>query len=194
MHSFIKKALTWDIEKSSQYKLSPKNGALWYIATFFAHSGDSWYCLGVIGLIWLFGNPYWHNMAATMGISTFVMAFLVIGIKFLIRRKRPEGEWGEIYRNTDPHSFPSGHATRVFFLAAMSWSLSPLWLAILLTIWAPIVAASRVLTGVHYISDILAGAILGLLVGNLVVILVPFFTQALPFLYHPNSIFSIFGF
>ena len=140
-----------------------------------------------------FGNFYWHDMAASMAISIVFMAFFVIVIKFSIRRKRPEGEWGSIYRNTDPHSFPSGHATRVFFLASMSWLISPLWLAVILTIWAPIVAISRVLTGVHYISDILAGAIMGWLLGKLIVYFIPIYTDYLPFLFSPNLIFPILG-
>ncbi|MAT41984.1 MAG: hypothetical protein CL609_06555 [Anaerolineaceae bacterium] len=192
MHSLLKKALTWDIESSKKFKFPPHHRFLWWIATFFAHSGDSWYCLGFIGLVWLFGSPYWKNVAATMGISTFVMAFVVIVIKFSIRRKRPEGEWGEIYRNTDPHSFPSGHATRVFFLASMAWLIAPIWLAIVLTIWAPLVAVARVLTGVHYISDILAGAIIGWIIGQLVVYLIPLFTQVFPFLYYPQTILPLF--
>ncbi len=192
MRSFLKKALTWDIDSSKKFKCSTDNKLLWWIATFLAHSGDSWYCLGFIGLVWIFGSPPWQHIAATMGISTFIMAFLVILIKFTIRRKRPEGEWGEIYRNTDPHSFPSGHATRVFFLASMAWLIAPLWLAVILTIWAPLVAIARVLTGVHYISDILAGAVLGWIIGQFVVLLIPLFMRIFPFLYNSPAFFPLF--
>lgn len=192
MHSFLKKALTWDIKTSSKFKFTPNNKFFWWIAAFFAHSGDSWYCLGFISLIWIFGNSYWHTIAATMGISTFIMALVVISIKFLIRRKRPDGEWGEIYRSTDPHSFPSGHATRVFFLASMAWLIAPVWLAIILTIWAPLVALARVLTGVHYISDILAGAVIGWIMGQMVVLFIPLFIKFFPFLYYPQTIYPLF--
>jgi undecaprenyl-diphosphatase len=57
-----------------------------------------------------------------------VLAAMVLGIKFLVRRKRPEGEWGQIYRNTDPHSFPSGHAARAFLIAVIASALAPAWL------------------------------------------------------------------
>ncbi|HNO93257.1 MAG TPA: phosphatase PAP2 family protein, partial [Anaerolineales bacterium] len=79
-------------------------------------------------------------------------------------RKRPEGEWGGIYRNTDPHSFPSGHAARAFLIAVLASALAPPWLAIALWVWAPLVALARVAMGVHYLSDIIAGAILGIIV------------------------------
>ena len=87
-----------------------------------------------------------------------------MSIKFLVRRRRPEGEWGGIYRNTDPHSFPSGHAARSFLIAVLATGLSPVGLASALWIWAPLVALARVAMGVHYISDIVAGAVFGLII------------------------------
>jgi undecaprenyl-diphosphatase len=90
-----------------------------------------------------------------------------LGIKFLVRRKRPEGEWGSIYRNTDPHSFPSGHAARAFLIAVVASALGPAWLSILLWIWAPLVALARVAMGVHYVSDVVAGAVLGVVVAGI---------------------------
>lgn len=100
-----------------------------------------------------------------MLIWVIISAGLVLVIKFIIRRRRPKGEWGSIYRNTDPHSFPSGHATRAFLLAALAARLGPPWLAGVLSFWAPLVSLARVVMGVHYLSDILAGGLLGILIG-----------------------------
>jgi undecaprenyl-diphosphatase len=44
----------------------------------------------------------------------------------------------------------------------------PAWFAAILWIWAPLVGLSRVGMGVHYVSDILAGAVLGVLMGALI--------------------------
>jgi undecaprenyl-diphosphatase len=96
--------------------------------------------------------------------SISVLAALVLAIKFSIKRKRPEGEWGRIYRFADPHSFPSGHAARAFLIATITTGLGPIGLAIALWIWAPLVALARVAMGVHYLSDIVAGALFGILV------------------------------
>ena len=85
--------------------------------------------------------------------------------KFPIRRRRPEGEWGGIYRNTDPHSFPSGHAARAFLIAVMATGLGPAWAGVILWFWAPLVALARVAMGVHYASDIVAGMFVGILIG-----------------------------
>lgn len=100
--------------------------------------------------------------------SISLLAVLVLAIKFRVKRVRPEGEWGRIYRHADPHSFPSGHAARAFLLATIAWGLGPAWLAVVLWLWAPLVALARVAMGVHFLSDILAGAVLGIVVAWLV--------------------------
>ncbi len=102
-----------------------------------------------------------------LGIAIIITAVLVLGIKFTVRRQRPQGEWGEIYRSSDPHSFPSGHAARAFMLAAMAVGLGPNWFGIALAIWAPLVALARVAMGVHYVSDVFVGMILGIILGIL---------------------------
>ena len=64
-------------------------------------------------------------------------------------------------------SFPSGHATTAFALAAVIGFVSPRWFYPGLA-FAAVIAISRVSLGVHYPSDIFAGAILGLLGAYLV--------------------------
>jgi undecaprenyl-diphosphatase len=63
-------------------------------------------------------------------------------------------------------SFPSGHAAGVFAFAAFVAVRAPRW-APLSFAWAGIVAWSRCVLGVHYPSDVLAGALLGAAVGAL---------------------------
>jgi membrane-associated phospholipid phosphatase len=63
---------------------------------------------------------------ALFAVGLVIMAAAVILLKFSIRRPRPEGEWGQIYRITDPHSFPSGHAARSATLAVMAIAWVPL--------------------------------------------------------------------
>jgi undecaprenyl-diphosphatase len=110
------------------------------------------------------GDLFWKKWAVVQFVGISVLAALVMSIKFLVRRRRPEGEWGGIYRNTDPHSFPSGHAARAFLIAVVASGLGPIGVAVVLWIWAPLVALARVAMGVHYASDIVAGAVFGVVI------------------------------
>ena len=161
----FKDLLTLDAKYSEKLRIAENPGKLRTIAAFFAHSGDSWFwALGLL-LIWLFGTPFWKEWSAIQFGAITIMAAIVLMVKFTVKRKRPEGEWGLMYRSTDPHSFPSGHAARSFLIGMMSLFIGPLWVAILLVIWAPLVALGRVAMGVHYLSDVIVGALLGIFGG-----------------------------
>jgi undecaprenyl-diphosphatase len=159
--------LELDARLTNQLRVAERPGTLRSIAVFFAHSGDSWFwAIGLLA-VWLSGDSFWKEWAVVQFASISLLAVLVLVIKFSIRRERPQGEWGQIYRYTDPHSFPSGHAARAFLIATIAAGLGPPWLAAVLWIWAPLVALSRVAMGVHYLSDITVGALLGILLGSI---------------------------
>ncbi|MBV6396226.1 MAG: hypothetical protein HFACDABA_01820 [Anaerolineales bacterium] len=165
--------LELDARLSDRLRVAEQPGLLRALAVFFAHSGDSWFWGLGLFLVWQFGDSFWKQWALVLFAAIAALAVIVLTIKFLVRRRRPAGEWGGIYRNTDPHSFPSGHAARAFMIAALALGLGPAWLAILLCVWAPLVALARVAMGVHYLSDIIAGAALGIIVGSIALELHP---------------------
>ena len=157
--------LKFDARLSERLRVAEKPGALRNIAIFFAHSGDSWFWGAALIILWWLGNGFWKRWAFIELAGISVLAALVMSLKFIIRRRRPEGEWGGIYRNTDPHSFPSGHAARAFMIAVAAAALGPGLAALVLWIWAPLVALARVAMGVHYVSDVVAGFVVGILMG-----------------------------
>jgi undecaprenyl-diphosphatase len=161
-----------DARLTERIRIAEKPGALRTLAAFLAHSGDSWFWLAGLGILWLVGNAYWKHLALILILSILVTAGVVFIIKFTVRRSRPQGEWGKFYRSTDPHSFPSGHAVRSMMIAVVTLGLGPLWLGLVLIVWAPLVGLARVAMGVHYLSDVLAGMILGVLLGLGVLLLV----------------------
>jgi undecaprenyl-diphosphatase len=146
-------------------RVAERPGLLRTLAAVLAHSGDSWFWWVGLALLWWLGNGFWRPWALMLLLSIIALAVIVLAIKFTIRRRRPEGEWGAIYRTTDPHSFPSGHAARVVLITILAIGLGPGWLAMVLCIWAPLVALARVAMGLHYLSDIIAGAGLGAVAG-----------------------------
>jgi undecaprenyl-diphosphatase len=145
---------------------------LHFICAALAHSGDSWFWLVALGLLWWLGGAIWSRLALVMVAGILATAVVVMAIKFTVRRSRPAGEWGRIYRRTDPHSFPSGHAARATMLAVLGLGLGPVWLGFALLVWAPLVGLARVVLGVHYPSDVLAGMVFGAEMGALVLLVV----------------------
>ena len=86
------------------------------------------------------------------------------GFKWTLNRKRPYESYPQIdnaYNATDP-SFPSGHTASAFALATSTTLIWPKWyVAVPAYSWAGGVAYSRMHLGLHYPSDVLAGAALG---------------------------------
>jgi undecaprenyl-diphosphatase len=163
--------LELDARLSAQMRVAERPGRLRTVAAICAHSGDSWFWGAGLVVLWWLGDLFWRSWALTVLLSIIVLAGFVLAIKFSIRRRRPEGEWGAIYRSTDPHSFPSGHAARAMLIAVLAIGLGPGWLAILLCIWMPLVALARVAMGVHYLSDVVAGVLLGTIAGVVVLLI-----------------------
>ena len=170
----LRSILELDARLSSQMRVAEKPGFLRNLAIFFAHSGDSLFWALALIIAWFFSNSDWRKWETVEFFGIAGLAAVVLAVKFLVKRKRPEGEWGGIYRNTDPHSFPSGHAARAFLIAVVATALTPPWLSAILWVWAPLVALARVAMGVHYLSDIIAGAILGVIVALLGLQFYPF--------------------
>jgi len=119
----------------------------------------------VIAVVAVISGPSTYPIAARLVIAIVATALAVKAGKLLTGRVRPDGEWGGSYRRGDPHAFPSGHAARAFLLAALGFALGPAWLGPVLAVWAVLVAVSRVALGVHYASDVVAGAALGVCCG-----------------------------
>lgn len=159
------------LEKDAHYSQSiriPEDKSLFKkTAAFLAHSGDSWLWGAGLALLWFFGPQSWRAQIILLFTGIFFTAVSVLILKFLIKRPRPEGEWGQIYRSSDPHSFPSGHAARAAMLTVLMLLSGYVWIGLAMVIWTLLVDISRVGLGVHYISDILAGSIIGILMGGL---------------------------
>lgn len=136
------------------------------------HSGDYWLWALASILIWLKGNEVWSVWAALVFIGLAILLAVVTPIKFLVRRPRPSDKRDTLYHKADPHSFPSGHAARVSMIAMLSYYLAPPWIALLALGWAGLVSVIRIALGVHYLSDVLVGMFLGVVVGLLLTLVV----------------------
>ncbi|MGI9263394.1 MAG: phosphatase PAP2 family protein [Gammaproteobacteria bacterium] len=126
-----------------------------------SHSGDSLVWLSLMIIVALLGEAHWRNWALTILVGMVAVGLLVKILKQIWRKQRPDGDWGGIYRRTDPYSFPSGHAARAAFLLTISLALGPLLLGVLLLVWAPLVCYSRVYLRLHVWFEVICGFVLG---------------------------------
>lgn len=130
-----------------------------------------------IGLAWLRteDSPRRRNVGWLGGICFFLFASIALSgltanlVKFLIGRARPKLLFGDgAYYGFDPFSFsaehwsfPSGHATTFFSLAMAVALLSGRGKVALLAL-AALLTLTRPLVGAHYLSDAIAGAVIGI--------------------------------
>lgn len=189
--SFFNRISVFDEKASAALGIEPQEGALFKLAAVIAHSGDSWFWCGALFIFWLFSSGDRERTIAYWGGSIALTACFVFVLKRVIARTRPEGEWGNVYRKTDPYSFPSGHAVRgglILMLAVNTFEQK--WVIAIFAVWAVLMILSRVATGVHYFLDVLGGFFLGLLIGWFWFAVQPFIYQHFSVLFDKSSWFK----
>lgn len=105
---------------------------------------------------------------------TFVITYV---IKEIVARPRPGLEISTLVLGASGHSFPSAHAAIAFTLAVLLSRYYPKYKIAFYTI-AVLTALSRIYSGSHYLTDVIAGAVLGVMVGCL-------------FLFKENQVFDL---
>jgi undecaprenyl-diphosphatase len=123
--------------------------------------GAFWYALMTV--VAVLGGPYGRIAAAHMALTGLAAAALYRLLKRWTRRPRPFRAHSEIIAHVPPldeFSFPSGHTLHAVCFTIIALAYYPL-LAPLLVPFALMVAASRVVLGLHYPSDVLAAILIG---------------------------------
>jgi undecaprenyl-diphosphatase len=137
-----------------------------YIRTFFriiSRLGDGvvWYLL-MLGLPVCFGE---RGLVATgvLALTGAVGLLLYKALKSRLVRERPCITFESVVAATralDRYSFPSGHTLHAVAFSCVAIHYFPV-LAWVLVPFTVLIAASRVILGLHYPSDVCAGALLG---------------------------------
>jgi membrane-associated phospholipid phosphatase len=109
------------------------------------------------------GRSDWPRLLASAGMSYAIMAVLVNGIKYSAKEMRPDG--------STANSWPSGHTATAFVGATLlhkeyGLTRSPWWSVAGYGV-ATATGVMRVLNNRHWISDVMSGAGLGILSGEL---------------------------
>ena len=131
------------------------------IAATRAGDGWLWYLVGLSVLLW--GGPERLAAVAAAGSAALVGIGMFKSIKKLSGRKRPceiEPHCWATLLPPDQFSFPSGHTITAFAVAIVLGEFYPALLPALL-LCALLIATSRILLGMHFLSDVVAGALVG---------------------------------
>ncbi|RNA70428.1 phosphatase PAP2 family protein [Alteribacter keqinensis] len=127
------------------------------------HLGGAVMTVTIALLLLIVSSPAWKGAAIQSALALIISHLIVTALKKGFKRARPYLVVGNSYVIRNPlqdSSFPSGHTTAIFSLVTPYMFYFPGLILILLPL-ALIVAISRISIGLHYPSDVIAGAALG---------------------------------
>ena len=129
------------------------------ISRIVSHTGDGpLYLLIALALAGLDGSRGLSFL--TTGLTIFALELpLYLLLKNFIRRERPRG-LPVFIRPSDRYSLPSGHTAAAFVMASLVAAYYP-EASGGAYLWAVFIGASRLLLGVHFLTDLVAGGVLG---------------------------------
>jgi undecaprenyl-diphosphatase len=144
---------------------APRWIRLWMMCA--TRGGDGWLWYTWSAFVLLFGGAERFRAVGASGIAAGLGIAVFLALKRVTGRKRPcalEPHCWATLLPPDQFSFPSGHSITAFAVATPMVLFYPaLWMGLLFC--AGSVAVSRILLGMHFLSDVLAGAGLGVLLG-----------------------------
>jgi undecaprenyl-diphosphatase len=144
---------------------APRWIRFWMLAA--TRMGDGWLWYGLAAILLVTGGPSRYAAVGAAGCAAIVGVFLFKGLKKLSRRERPCELEPHCWANVlppDQFSFPSGHTMTAFSIALVVSYFYPS-LEGPLYFLAISVGVSRVVLGMHFLSDVLAGVVLGSALG-----------------------------
>lgn len=144
---------------------APRWVRLWMICA--TRGGDGWLWYALLAMVLFFGGPERFAAVAAAGFSAGMGIFLFLVLKRTTGRRRPCAIephcWAKLLP-PDQFSFPSGHTITAFAMAASLSLFYPSLMPVLL-FFAFSIALSRIVLGMHFLSDVIVGAAIGSMLG-----------------------------
>lgn len=157
-HNLMRRANNWE---------APRWVRLYVISSTRGGDGWLWYAMGLA--ILMFGDENRFRAIGAAGTAAVLSVLLFVWLKRFAARPRPcqiEPHCWATLLPPDQFSFPSGHTMTAFAVAIPLLLFYPT-LMIGLLFCAFSIALSRILLGMHFLSDVVAGALIGTGLGYL---------------------------
>lgn len=142
------------------------NSLTWFFI-YITYLGDGLFCVAIGILLFLFNKRF----LGLMVLASYALSGLIAQVlKYFILEPRPavllkDSSYGYFIDDVtlhNLHAFPSGHTSSAFALAAVvAFALSNKAWSLLLLLSAILVGYSRIYLAQHFLDDVLAGAIIG---------------------------------
>ena len=138
------------------------------IFTWFTYLGDGFFCVATGLLLFVFKKRFLSLMVlssyAISGIIAQVLKYFIIEARPAVYLKDSSYQYFIDVTLHNMHAFPSGHTASAFALAAvLSFAAKNKNYSILFLAAAILVGYSRIYLAQHFMDDVLAGAVIGLL-------------------------------
>lgn len=134
-----------------------------------SRTGDGYLYLLIGALLWAFETQHGELFLFTALMAYALELPLYVALKHCFKRQRPCDFLSQINAHINPSdkfSLPSGHTAAAWLMATIVSHYYPSFTLLAYT-WAGLIGLSRVLLGVHYPMDIIAGIMLGISIASL---------------------------
>ncbi len=146
---------------------APQWVRLWMICA--TRCGDGWLWYALAALILLFGGPERFVAVGASLLAGGAGVVFFLWAKRLTGRRRPchiQPHCWSTLLPPDQFSFPSGHTISAFAIVTPLMQMYPAYTPEFGFV-AGSIAASRIILGMHFLSDVIAGAAVGSILGYL---------------------------
>lgn len=145
---------------------SPFKNKIMIAASTAGNLGAIWFAICIPFLLYAPWRATGVNIIVSMAITQLMCEVI---LKKIVRRERPVWKLADeeqLVQRPKYYSFPSGHTTASFAVIAVAVLRCSFETACFVSFCGVMISFSRVYLRVHYLSDVIAGAILGFMFGS----------------------------
>ena len=159
-------AQNWDVDLAKSINPNPPASGYWKFTSATTYLVSAAVPVGLLAAGFIENNPALKRKSYVIFGAIAIELIISEPLKRIINRERPAEKYPLDffpYRNVHSRSFPSGHTSLAFSMAAsLSIECKKWYIVVPAYLWAGTVGYSRIYLGVHYPTDVLGGAATGI--------------------------------